>query len=300
MIRNLNYNITRKKLSIVALSFMVALSLISTVNAVGLVEDFEDWPNANNWGYNLHGVSPINIIYEAAYSGDYGLHVDGHLSYIYKSGLTLSNITVSFYLKVESQEAYYGELFEVLDSTPTSIGGFYVGDDQTFNAYSYSYNIWYLIEYSISFGVNGNLYCTVTNLDTSVKTVIIDEFGDNTGYCINVDTVWFGSLSDTVIHYHLDNIDIAAYSRVSPTPTSASMNNSGWDFITTVAPIGIIAAFGIICWRFAGVWGFFVGLNLSVALCYIVLGSQYVPMWAVIVLILVDALLLFSQMGLHK
>lgn len=57
-------------------------------------------------------------------------------------------------------------------------------------------------------------------------------------------------------------------------------------------PLIIIAACALISFKMAGPWGFFAGFNIGVILCFV---FNILALWAVIVVIIVDALLLYGK-----
>lgn len=62
-------------------------------------------------------------------------------------------------------------------------------------------------------------------------------------------------------------------------------------------PLIIILVVAIICGKYGGVWGFFAGLNVATILLYVIMGTSYMPLWAIVLLAVVDASLLFGKIG---
>lgn len=86
----------------------------------------------------------------------------------------------------------------------------------------------------------------------------------------------------------------------TPTPTP-DMSYGIWSTIapysTMLLPLIIILVVAIICGKFGGVWGFFAGLNVSCILIYVIMGTAYFPLWGIILLAVVDAMLLFGKVS---
>lgn len=101
----------------------------------------------------------------------------------------------------------------------------------------------------------------------------------------------------------------------SPEPTAAPTGHGNWidneysndtstgyawleDTLPFFVPLILIAATAILGWCFAGVWGFFAGFNIGAILCYVIFPLMF-PLWAIVAVIIVDALLLFGKVGMH-
>lgn len=148
-----------------------------------------------------------------------------------------------------------------------------------------------------------------TLIDTSTNKIYLRE--STTAGQAGYSGVWMGAT------WSRATVDICNYIIVdteafTPTPTPAptatpspipTTDPSGGIW-TTLAPYGnillplvLILVVAIICGRFGGVWGFFAGLNVTVILIYVVMGVTYFPLWGIIMLAVVDAMLVFGKIS---
>lgn len=87
----------------------------------------------------------------------------------------------------------------------------------------------------------------------------------------------------------------------TPTPTTPAATADPQitqfieDFISLIFPLILIAGIAILGAYFVGAWGFLAGLNIGIVLAYLWAG---LPLWAVILIVIVDAVAFFSgKMG---
>lgn len=80
----------------------------------------------------------------------------------------------------------------------------------------------------------------------------------------------------------------------TPTATETFINNS----MGYVASLLFILIPAFLCWYAAGGWGFFIGINIGVILSYLILGATFMPIWAIVLVGIMDIALLFGKVGL--
>lgn len=89
----------------------------------------------------------------------------------------------------------------------------------------------------------------------------------------------------------------------TPSPTPEAMPNWISDIIDAIIPIFtpllVIFICGALGWRFAGAWGFFAGINLAIILVYVI-APTYMPLWAIVAVVIVDIALLFGKVGFDR
>lgn len=106
-----------------------------------------------------------------------------------------------------------------------------------------------------------------------------------------------------IIIYGNDNLAATPTPTPTPSPTPEAMPNWISDIIDAIIPIFtpllVIFICGALGWRFAGAWGFFAGINLAIVLMYVV-ASQYMPLWAIIAVVVIDIGLLFGKVGFDR
>lgn len=87
----------------------------------------------------------------------------------------------------------------------------------------------------------------------------------------------------------------------SPSPTPFTYQGDIWEALTPygtlILPLVLILLVALLCGRYAGVWGFFAGLNIAAILVYAIMGAAYLPLWGLVILALVDGLLLFGKIS---
>jgi hypothetical protein len=86
----------------------------------------------------------------------------------------------------------------------------------------------------------------------------------------------------------------------APTPTTQPTDILSWwdsQFFNLLLPLIVILVVSVIAGYFGGAWGFFAGLNVAVILVYVVMGTSYIPLWGVVLIAVVDALMLFGKVS---
>lgn len=172
------------------------------------------------------------------------------------------------YLQVdfgENSSFYYGGLIYVRPSEPLLVT---VGTTFNINVVATSgYTFNYIVEAPVN---------------TSIATRLF--YSTNVQYEAQYDVSLYASLT--------------LPSGATPTP---DISNESITLAWTIGlPLAIVLGCAFGCWYMAGAWGFFAGLNVGVIITFVVLGTAYMPLWAVVVIILVDALLLFGKIGFSR
>lgn len=99
----------------------------------------------------------------------------------------------------------------------------------------------------------------------------------------------------------------------SPTPTpyignywdnqASEQGNTGYAWLNSTIPFFVPLILVLVCafsgYKFAGPWGFMAGLNLGIIFTYVIFPS-YMPLWAVVTMLVVDGLLLFGKVTLAR
>ena len=112
-------------------------------------------------------------------------------------------------------------------------------------------------------------------------------------------TAWMNSTARTII-LTIDDGDIAPTPTPTPTitPTPIPAPLSEWLdgtgqiaelLIPLIIPLAVIVLLGLLCYKFAGPWGFFAGLNLGIILCY---SFGLIYLWAVVLIAIIDVSIL--------
>lgn len=89
-----------------------------------------------------------------------------------------------------------------------------------------------------------------------------------------------------------------------PTATANPQFTEIWDtlasLINLLVPLLCVVLPAFFGYKFAGAWGFMAGVNIGAILAYTILGSAVFPLWGIVALLIIDALLLFGKVGLHE
>lgn len=98
----------------------------------------------------------------------------------------------------------------------------------------------------------------------------------------------------------------------TPTPTATAVPSATtnpqftaiWDtlasLINLLVPLLCVVLPAFFGYKFAGAWGFMAGVNIGAILAYTILGADIFPLWGIVALLIIDALLLFGKVGLHE
>lgn len=70
--------------------------------------------------------------------------------------------------------------------------------------------------------------------------------------------------------------------------------------IQLIVPLMVVVLPAFFGYKFAGAWGFLAGINIGAILAYVILGATVFPLWGIVVILILDALLLFGKVGFHS
>lgn len=86
----------------------------------------------------------------------------------------------------------------------------------------------------------------------------------------------------------------------TPNPAFTSTWNTLASLINLLVPLLCVVLPAFFGYKFAGAWGFLAGINIGAILAYVILGPTIFPLWGIVVILILDALLLFGKVGFHS
>lgn len=161
--------------------------------------------------------------------------------------------------------------------------------------------------YAIVIYITDNTYMSSTNYVVWAETITDNYDGYSTVYYTagwtdgdNTYDNYFSVFGET----ELPDPSATPTPAPSTTPSVPTELTDIWatvgSLIQLIVPLMVVVLPAFFGYKFAGAWGFLAGINIGAILAYVILGAATFPLWGIVVILILDALLLFGKVGFHS